>query len=184
MTVTPAGPTGRDAARLDRRTFLQRLAGVALTSTVGVALLEACAPRRPAAPTSAPGPRRGPLRPPRQPRLLLRRPQRLLRRPPRLLRRPQRLPLRHAAPDHVPGRPTAHVHPARRTQARPARQFAGPRPRVLPVPEQTWSSPSHAPGDGSDVSAIGIITQAAPPADGAERRLASRQQRGRAPIPS
>jgi putative aldouronate transport system substrate-binding protein len=154
MTELPAEPTGRAGARLDRRTFMGRVAGLALTSTVGMALLEACAPAAPAAPTQAPP-----------------------------AAAPTAAPAAAATSAPAAAGTLAPTAPAQAATSPTMFQgvrlpsyisLPGPKPDLagnaqgldsayFQFPSNLVKSVARTPGDGSDVSVLSIITQAAPP---------------------
>src|SRR5262249_37977931 len=156
------GPIAHSGARFERRMFLRHLAGLSLTSTVIVTLLEGCAPAPAASPTTPPaGPTVAPTARPT------------------------------AGSASTPGQtssatgvsvaaPTSAASPA---AAAPSTfqgvalptyvTLPGPKPDLpgnsqgldpayFQFPTELVKSVPTPPGDGSDVSAIGIITQAAP----------------------
>ena len=153
MTVTLGGLNGRAGARLDRRTFMQRIARVALTSTVGMALLEACTPVAPSAPAPAPAtPQATPtLAPTARPTAAVTSPTSASAQAAvtpatfQGVSLPTYVPITGARPD-LPG------------------SSQGLDPAYFQFPTDLVKSVPNPPGDGSDVSAIATITQAAPPA--------------------
>src|SRR5690349_10596509 len=153
MTLTPDPLNARDDARHNRRAFLQRIAQLTLTTAVGAALLEACAPAAPSTPTSTPAAAAKPT----------------------LAATSAPSAATAAATNPLPQTPAAATSATFQGVTLPSYfPFTGPKPDLagnaqgldpayFQFPKDLVKSVTRTPGDGSDVSVLSLITQAAPP---------------------